>query len=225
LLSAVYYLRFHLAQRALALTGWTAGVYASAKLRRNNLMPTAVCCLLFTVYCLLSAVYYSAMSNPRTRTITWEDPRTLAKAAVGLSGMEYLQKIVAGELPPPPIGVLMNFRIAELSEGRAVFTVEPAEYHYNPIGVVHGGLAATLLDSAMGCAVHSTLPAGASYTTLEIKVNFLRPMSAETGLVRCEANIIHIGGRTAVAEGRVVDQRGKLYAHGTTTCIVFRHIP
>ncbi len=97
------------------------------------------------------------MSNTRTRTITWEDPRGLAKAAVGLSGLEYLQKIVAGELPPPPIGALMNFRIGELSEGRAVFIVEPAEYHYNPIGVVHGGLAATLLDSAMGCAVHSTL--------------------------------------------------------------------
>lgn len=164
------------------------------------------------------------MSDTRTRTVTWEDPRALAKAAIGLSGMEYLEKIVSGELPPPPIGALMNFRIAELSEGRAVFTVMPAEYHYNPIGVVHGGVAATLLDSAMGCAVHSTLPAGASYTTLEIKVNYLRPLSAETGEVRCEANIIHVGGRTAVAEGRIVDAKGKLYAHGTTTCIVFRPV-
>src|SRR6266513_1875857 len=124
----------------------------------------------------------------RMRTVSWEDPRAL-------------------------IGALMNFNITELSEGRAVFTVEPAEYHYNPIGVVHGGLAATLLDSAMGCAVHSTLPAGASYTTLEIKVNFIRPMTAETGVVRCEANIIHVGGRTATAEGKVFDQKGKLYAH------------
>ena len=162
------------------------------------------------------------MSNQRTRTITWQDPRALAKSADGLSGMEYLQKIVAGELPPPPFGVLLNFRIAELSEGHAVFTVEPAEYHYNPIGVVHGGLAATLLDSAMGCAVHSTLPAGAGYTTLEIKVNYLRPMSAETGEVRCEADIIHAGRTTAVAEGRIVDAKGKIYAHGTTTCIIFR---
>ena len=162
------------------------------------------------------------MSNERTRTVTWEDPRALAKAAVGLSGIDYLRKIVSGELPPPPIGVLMNFRIAELSEGRAVFTVEPAEYHYNPIGVVHGGVAATLLDSAMGCAVHSTLPAGASYTTLEIKVNYLRPLLADTGMVRCEANIVYVGGRTATAEGRVTDQRGKLYAHGTTTCLIFR---
>ena len=102
------------------------------------------------------------------------------------------------------------------------FSSNPAEYHYNPIGVVHGGLAATLLDSAMGCAVHSTLPAGAGYTTLEIKVNYIRPMSAETGEVRCEANIIHAGGRTATAEGKVLDQEGKLYAHGTTTCMIFR---
>jgi uncharacterized protein (TIGR00369 family) len=160
--------------------------------------------------------------DTRTRTISWEDPRAMALAGRGLSGLEYLRKIVAGELPRPPIGALMNFNIAELSEGRAVFTVEPAEYHYNPIGVVHGGLAATLLDSAMGCAVHSTLPAGVGYTTLEIKVNYLRPMTAETGLVRCEAQIIHVGGRTATAEGRVLDESGKLYAHATTTCMIFR---
>ena len=104
----------------------------------------------------------------------------------------------------------------------AVFAVEPAEYHYNPIGVVHGGVAATLLDSAMGCAVHSALPAGAGYTSLEIKVNFVRPLTAETGRVRCEAKLIHLGGRTATAEGRVVDEAGKLYAHGTTTCLIFR---
>ena len=158
----------------------------------------------------------------RTRTISWEDPRALAEAGRGLSGLEYLRKIVAGELPRPPIGALMNFNITELSEGQAVFTVEPAEYHYNPIGVVHGGLAATLIDSAMGCAVHSTLPAGEGYTTLEIKVNYIRPMVAETGRVRCEAKVIHVGARTASAKGRVVDESGKLYAHGTTTCIIFR---
>lgn len=158
----------------------------------------------------------------RTRTVTWEDPQALAEAGRGLSGLEYLQKIVAGELPRPPISALMNFGLTELSEGRAVFTVEPAEYHYNPIGVVHGGLAATLLDSAMGCAIHSTLPAGVGYTTLEVKVNYIRPMTARTGVVRCEAKVIHVGGRTATAEGRVVDQSGKLYAHATTTCIIFR---
>ena len=158
----------------------------------------------------------------RTRTVTWEDPRALAEAGRGLSGLEYLQKIIAGELPRPPISSLMNFGLTELSEGRAVFTVEPAEYHYNPIGVVHDGLAATLLDSAMGCAVHSMLPAGVGYTTLEIKVNYIRPITAETGGVRCEAKVIYVGGRTATAEGRVLDESGKLYAHATTTCIIFR---
>ena len=158
----------------------------------------------------------------RTLTVSWEDPRALAEAGRNLSGLEYLQKIVAGELPRPPISALMNFGLAELSEGHAVFDVEPAEYHYNPIGVVHGGLAATLLDSAMGCAIHSMLPAGVGYTTLEVKVNFIRAMTAETGRVRCEAKLIHLGGRTATAEGRILDEEGKLYAHGTTTCLIFR---
>lgn len=159
-------------------------------------------------------------TSDRTITIHWKDPRPLGEAGRGLSGLEFLQKIVAGELSPPPIAALMNFELVELSEGRAVFAVEPKEYHYNPIGVVHGGLAATLLDSAMGCAVHSTLPAGAAYTTLEIKVNFVRPMTADTGRVRAEAKLIHLGGRIATAEGRIIDERGKLYAHGTTTCLI-----
>ena len=158
----------------------------------------------------------------RTLTVSWEDPRALAEAGRGLSGLEYLRKIVAGELPRPPFSALLNFGLVELSEGHAVFAVEPAEYHYNPIGVVHGGLAATLLDSAMGCAVHSMLPAGAGYTTLEVKVNFVRALTAESGRVRCEAKLIHLGGRTATAEGRIVDEAGKLYAHGTTTCLIFR---
>src|SRR5262249_5389691 len=124
--------------------------------------------------------------------------------------------------PPPPLAALMNFNIVELSEGYAVFAVEPAEYHYNPLGVVHGGLAATLLDSAMGCAVHSTLPLGSGYTTLELKVNFIRAMTSEPGRVRAEAKVVHVGARTATAEGRVVDEAGKLYAHATTTCLILR---
>jgi uncharacterized protein (TIGR00369 family) len=161
--------------------------------------------------------------NARTRTFSWEDPKALAEAARGLTGIEFLKKVAAGDLPRPPISALMNFGLAELEEGRAVFTAEPAEYHYNPIGVVHGGLAATLLDSAMGCAVHSALPAGAGYTTLEIKVNYVRALTAETGEVRAEARVIHVGGRTATAEGKVLDAAGKLYAHATTTCIIFRN--
>jgi uncharacterized protein (TIGR00369 family) len=164
----------------------------------------------------------SQEDSDRTRTVSWKDPRSLAEAGRGPSGMEFLQKILAGDLPRPPIAALLNFDLVELREGHAVFAVDPAEYHYNPIGVVHGGLAATLLDSAMGCAVHSTLPAGAGYTTLEIKVNFIRAMTAETGRVRCEGKVVHVGGRTATAEGRVVDEAGKLYAHGTTTCLILR---
>jgi len=158
----------------------------------------------------------------RRVTISWEDPRPLAEAGRGMSGFEFLQKIVAGELPQPPLASLMDFQIVELAEGRAVFAVDPAEYHYNPIGVVHGGLAATLLDSAMGCAVHSMLPAGTGYTTLELKVNFIRAMTAETGRVRAEGKLIHLGARTATAEGRVLDESGKLYAHATTTCLILR---
>ena len=158
----------------------------------------------------------------RTRTVQWEDPRPLGEAGRGLAGLEFLQKIARRELPPPPLAMLMNFELVEVSEGNATFAVVPAEYHYNPIGVVHGGLAATLLDSAMGCAVHSTLPAGAGYTTLEIKVNFIRAMTGETGRVRCEAKVVHVGARTATAEGRVIDEAGKLYAHGSTTCLILR---
>jgi uncharacterized protein (TIGR00369 family) len=162
------------------------------------------------------------VTHDRTRTVTWEDPRPLAEAGRGVPGLEFLQRIVSGELSPPPFAALLDFDLVEVSEGRATFAVNPAEYHYNPIGVVHGGLAATLLDSALGCAVHSMLPAGAGYTTLEIKVNFIRAMTAETGRVRCEAKIVHSGARTATAEGRIVDEAGKLYAHGTTTCLILR---
>lgn len=156
----------------------------------------------------------------RSRTVTWEDPLALAEAGRGLSGADYLQKLIRGELPPPPIAVLLNFRLDEIAEGRAVFVCDPAEYHYNPIGLVHGGLAATLLDSAMGCAVHSVLPAGVAYTTLEIKVNYLRPLLPDRGRVTCEGRLIHRGSRTATADGRLTDAEGRLYAHATTTCLL-----
>ena len=158
--------------------------------------------------------------SQRSRTVSWEDPLALADAGRALSGADYLQKLIRGELPPPPIAVLLNFRLDEIAEGRAVFVCDPAEYHYNPIGLVHGGLAATLLDSAMGCAVHSTLPAGVAYTTLEIKVNYLRPLVPDRGRVTCEGTLIHRGSRTATADGRLTDEKGRLYAHATTTCLL-----
>ncbi len=161
-------------------------------------------------------------TTTRTRTISWEDPLPAARQGREMSGIEYLRAIQTSKVPPPPFALLMGISMSEVEEGRVVFTVEPAEYHYNPIGVVHGGLAATLLDSAMGCAVHSLLPAGTGYTTLEMKVNLVRPLTAETGAVHAEGKIIHMGGRIATAEGRIVDRDGKLYAHSTTTCIILR---
>ncbi len=162
----------------------------------------------------------------RTRTFSWEDPMIGAAVAPTMSGLDYMHAIVRGELPPPPIARMMDFTVETVEEGRVVFAVEPAEYHYNPIGMVHGGLACTLFDSAMGCAIHTTLPAGAGYTTLEIKVNFLRPLSMKTGRVLCEGKTIHVGRTTALAEARLLDAAGKLYGHATTTCMIFRgHAP
>ena len=161
-------------------------------------------------------------AGARTRTFTWEDPLVGARAARGMPGIDYLRAIERGEISVPPLMRTLGIGGAEFEEGRAVFWVEPAEYHYNTIGVVHGGLASTLCDSAMGCAIHSLLPAGAGYTTLELKVSFVRPLTRETGRVECEAKTIHVGGRVATAEARVTDAAGKLYAHATTTCMVFR---
>jgi uncharacterized protein (TIGR00369 family) len=138
-----------------------------------------------------------------------------------VTGLQVLQAIAAGELPGAPIAELLGFEPIEAEEGRVVFAAVPDHRHYNPIGTVHGGLAATLLDSAMGCAVHSTLPAGTGYTTLELKVNFTRPITTETGRILCEGTVVHRGGRVATAEGRVYAAAdGKLLAHGTTTCLI-----
>ena len=165
------------------------------------------------------------LQTSRTRTISWEDPTEAVYTGKTISGIAYLRALQSGELPPPPIAVLMGMWIAEVSEGRVVFAAEPTEYHYNPLGTVHGGVMATLLDSALGCAVQSMLPAGTSYTTLELKVNYLRPITTKTGTVYAEGKLIHIGGRIATAEGRLTDADGKLYAHGTTTCIILRPSP
>ena len=162
------------------------------------------------------------LQTSRTRTVSWEDPAEAAQTGKTMSGKAYLEAMRAGELPPPPFAVLMGMRMAEVSEGRAVFTFEPAEYHYNPLGTVHGGVTATILDSALGCAIQSMLPAETGYTTVELKVNYLRPLTVKTGTVYCEGKIIHVGGRIATAEGRLTDAAGKLYAHATTTCIIFR---
>jgi uncharacterized protein (TIGR00369 family) len=156
----------------------------------------------------------------RTRTYSWEDPFTVVSAASGLSGLEVLQKIVAGELPPPPIAATLDFSLVEVEEGKAVFEGEPAEFHYNPIGIVHAGFAATLLDSAMGCAFVSTAGPGTAWTTLELKANFTRAMTVETGRVRCVGTVVHPGRRVTTTEARLEDARGRLLAHGTSTILV-----
>jgi uncharacterized protein (TIGR00369 family) len=150
------------------------------------------------------------------------DPREVAQRGLQLPGLEYVQAIFRGELPAPPISTLIGFRGVEAEPGRAVFEMTPGPEHYNPIGSVHGGIALTLLDSAMGCAVHTTLEAGVGYTTLEVKTNFVRPITADTGLIRCEGTVVHGGSRVATAEGRLTDPAGKLLAHGTTTCLIIR---
>jgi uncharacterized protein (TIGR00369 family) len=159
----------------------------------------------------------------RSRTIAWEDPVAAADGRLDLSGLDFLVAIKEGRLPPPPIAVLMGFELDEVDEGRAVFAVTPEEFHYNPIGVVHGGLAATLIDSATGCAVHSTLARGVLYTSLEVKVNFARPITRHTGRVLCEGTVVHPGRTIATAEARLVaEATGKLLAHGTATCLLMR---
>ena len=128
--------------------------------------------------------------------------------------------MASGELPPPPIAKTLDFGVQSVEEGRVVFTLTPAEYHYNPIGSVHGGVFATLLDSAMACAIQSTLAAGVGYTTLELKVNFVKPLSHDTGEVLCEGRVIQVGRKVALAQGDIRDSSGKLYGTATTTCLI-----
>jgi uncharacterized protein (TIGR00369 family) len=158
----------------------------------------------------------------RSRTLVWQDPVVTAAAGAAMNGLDYMRAIVAGELPPPPIAVTMRLRPVELEEGRVVFEGEPGEEHYNPIGVVHGGYAATLLDSALGCAVHTTLPVGAGYTSLGLEAKFVRPISRDTGRVLCSAEVLYRGRKQATAEARLTAaESGKLLAHGQATLMIF----
>jgi uncharacterized protein (TIGR00369 family) len=158
----------------------------------------------------------------RTRTFSWSDPGEVHQNLRSLSGVEFLKRVASGELPPPPMAQLMNIRLSEVERGRVVFEGTPAEYHYNPLGVVHGGMAATLLDSALGCCVNSCLEAGDFYTTLELKVNYLRPITLDTGRVRAIATVVHIGRTTALVEGKIFDDADKVYAYASSTCLIRR---
>lgn len=157
-----------------------------------------------------------------TQTFKEEATDNQADARARMSGLEYMRKLMGGEVQQSGMGRLMGFKLVEVSEGYAVLAVKPDERHYNGIGIAHGGLAATLLDSATGCAINTMMPAGRIFTTLEMKINYVRPITGHVGMVRCEARVIHAGSRVATAEGRVVDEKGKLYAHGTATCMLFK---
>ena len=156
----------------------------------------------------------------RRLSIAWEDPLALAQAARKMPGIEFLRAMIDGKLPHPPICAALNYRLVDVGDGHAVFELTPGEQHYNPIGVVHGGIAMTLLDSAMGCAVQTRMPAGSGYTTLEAKTNLVRAVTLDSGKLRAIGKVVHLGKRVATAEARLEDPSGKLYAHASSTCIV-----
>jgi uncharacterized protein (TIGR00369 family) len=144
----------------------------------------------------------------------------LSEARWSLGGMEFFRRMIRGELPVPPLPRLFGFRLVEVAEGRATFAADPKVEFYNGLGSVHGGFAATLLDTALGCVVNTTAPPGKAFATVELKVTLVSALRKETGEVRCVAQTIHVGGRIATAEARIVDCAGRIYAHGTATCMV-----
>lgn len=158
----------------------------------------------------------------RERTFTWSDPHISAKTAHSMSGLDYLKAMERGELPPPPIVEALDLGKINVEEGQVTFEFVPAEFHYNPIGSVHGGVISTILDSAMGCTLHSLVPQGTAYTTLELKVNFLRAITIKTGALLCAGKVIHLGSKTALLEAQIVDKDGKVYAHGVSTCLLMK---
>jgi len=160
--------------------------------------------------------------EPRTRTYSWSDPLATAAGLGRVPGIEMLAAMVRGELPPPPIMQTIEMAGFEvIEEGRVAFTMRAQEFHYNPIGSVHGGVIATLLDSATGCAVHSTLPAGWGYTSLDLTTKYLRPVTVDSGLLRCEGTVINRGRTTALGEARLFDERGRLAAYASSSCLLF----
>jgi uncharacterized protein (TIGR00369 family) len=158
----------------------------------------------------------------RSRIVRWGDPAPLPESARTMSGLEILRAFQRGELPPPPVCELLRMTLVEIEPGRAVFELVPDESMYNPLGCVQGGVVTGILDAAMGCALHSTLPAGVTYTTLELKVNFVRPVTLDTGAIRAIGTLIHGGGTVTTSASRVEDRMGTLYAHATSTLMVLR---
>jgi uncharacterized protein (TIGR00369 family) len=159
--------------------------------------------------------------SDRRRVVTWDDPLIGAEQARELDGLGYLLAIADGSIPPPPIAALLGMTVEKVTNGQVVFGLEVGEHLYNPIGSVHGGAFCTVLDSAMGCAVHSTLPKGMGYTSLELKVNFVKRLTTATDRAIATGRVISAGSRVATAEGQLTGPDGTLYAHATTTCLIF----
>jgi len=157
----------------------------------------------------------------RSKTVTWHSPGPSTAKGLSMSGIDYLQAMVDGELPQAPIAGLMEFGISEVEPGRVVFTCKPDESAYNPIGAVHGGLICTLLDSVTGCAVHSTLPQGKGYTSIEIKVNYLKAVRLNSGLLTATGTLVKGGSRVGFSEGVVTDASGAVVATATSTLLIF----
>jgi uncharacterized protein (TIGR00369 family) len=154
-------------------------------------------------------------------TAVEHDPVEVARHVAQLDGLTAMRAMIAGELPPPPIATLLGFDLVDVEDGRVVFAAEPGPQHYNPIGMVHGGLAATLIDSATGCAVHTTLPAGTGYTTTDVQVRFVRPITLDTGRIECIGEVVHRGRTLATAEAKVLAGE-RLLAHGTAGVLILR---
>jgi uncharacterized protein (TIGR00369 family) len=159
-------------------------------------------------------------TQSRERTFSWSDPAAIAAAGAGMSGLEFFAAIGTGEIPPPPIMQTLDLAGMSFGPGTAEFRLVPQEFHYNPIGTVHGGVFATMLDSACGCAVHTTLPAGVFYTSLDLSVKFLRPVTVATGAITATGSVVYRGRRTALAEAKLTDDAGKLYVTATSSCMI-----
>jgi uncharacterized protein (TIGR00369 family) len=160
--------------------------------------------------------------NPdRSRTYTWEDPLATAKHVGAVSGLEMLRAMADGRLAAPPVMATLGIDGFEVAEGEVTVLLTPREFHYNPLGTVHGGMLATLLDTACGCTVHSLLPAGRGYTSLDLAVKFLRPVTIASGQLRCAGAVLSRGRTTALAEARLHDAAGRLVAHATSSCLLF----
>lgn len=163
----------------------------------------------------------AAGDRERSRTITWNDPSGLFAAGVGMSGLAFLEAMRDGRFPPPPMAMLLSMVLREVGPGEAVFECTPDESMFNPIGVIHGGVVCTLADSAAGCAVHTTLDAGVGYTSIDITVNYLRPVTPDSGTLRATGRIVKPGRRIALAAAEVHDHRGRLVASATSNCLIF----